>query len=460
VARDRPRRNDSRGGRLPPASALGRLVTLGGLVGRVGASLIGQQVAALGRSPQARRTRRTDTLVRNATRIASALGEMKGGAMKVGQMLSLHESLMPPEVAEILSTLQQQAPSVPFELMEEQVREELPDYDALFSLLDPRPHAAASIGQVHRGVLRDGRRVAVKIQYPGIDRIVRADLKNLKTVLGTLFGLVSSVDFRPIWRELRARLLEELDYVNEAANVKRMAELHARVPQIVLPGVVEEASTRRVLTMELVRGIPPAQACSKRYGRKLKDRWGVALFEFQFRGLFAHRFLHADPNIANFAFRRDGRLIVYDYGCIKEIPDWLAEGYADLLSAALEGRRDDIPAVLKRMRVYRSGGAALPRSLTDPYVELFTEILRDAPPYTFGKDPGFYQRLFQMGMAHLPEGRRIKFPEAVVYVDRCLAGHFGNLSRLGATAPWGKLIARHIRRGRGSPPTRVSQATP
>ena len=444
MTRPRRQRGDSGEGRLPSASAFRRFVTLGGLVGRVGGSLIGQQVASLGRSELARRIQRTQALVRNATRIASTLGEMKGAAMKVGQMLSLHASLMPPEVAAILSSLQQQAPSVPFELMEGQVRSELPAYHALFASLDPKPYAAASIGQVHRGVLRDGRRVAVKIQYPGIDRIVKADLRNLKTVLGALFGLVSSVDFKPIWRELRARLLEELDYVNEAGNMKRMAELHAHVPEIIVPGVVEEASTRRVLTMELVRGIPPEHACSDRYGQKLKNRWGMALFDFEFRGLFAHRFLHADPNIANFAFRRDGRLIVYDYGCIKQVPDWLAEGYADLLRAGLDDRRDEIPAVLKRMRVCKSGGAALPRSLTDPYVELFIEILRDDPPYAFGKDTSFYQRLYHMSLADLPEGRRIRFPEAVVFIDRCLAGHFGNLGRLKATGPWRQLIAKHI----------------
>jgi predicted unusual protein kinase regulating ubiquinone biosynthesis (AarF/ABC1/UbiB family) len=417
-------------------------VTLGGLVGRVGGSLVGERLAGLTRSQARRRVKRSETLVRNALRIATTLGELKGAAMKVGQMLSLHERLLPAEAAAILASLQQRAPSIPFETMQHQLRGELPDYDRLFRSLDPEPYAAASIGQVHVGVLRDGRRVAVKIQYPEIDRIVRADLRNLRHVLQALFGLVSGVDFRPIWRELRARLLEELDYLNEAANMKRMTALHWNVPEIIVPGVVDEATTRRVLTMELTRGIPPERAATERYSRRLRDRWGRALFEFQFRGLFEHRFLHADPNIANFAFRRDGRLIVYDYGCMKEIPAWLAEGYAELIRAALAGDREGIPEALRRMHVHLGRGIPLPRSLTDPYLELFSEILRAYPPYTFGGDPGFYQRAFQLGLTHLPEGRRIRFPEGVVYVDRCLVGHFGNLARR-------EILARYTRVARG-----------
>jgi len=408
--------------------------------------MLGQQLARLTRSEALHAARRGEALVRNALRIATTLGEMKGGAMKVGQMLSLHESLLPPEAAVILASLQRRAPSLPFETLERQLRAELPDYDTLFRSLSRRPYAAASIGQVHAGVLRDGRRVVVKVQYPEIDRIVRADLRNLRYVLGALFGLVSSVSFGPIWRELRARLVEELDYLNEAANMRRMAALHRDVPEIVVPAVVEEATTRHVLTMEREGGLSPERAVSSGVPQRLRDRWGEVLFEFEFRGVFEHGFLHADPNLANFAFRRDGRLVVYDYGCMKEIPDWLAGGYADLLRAALDGERDELPRILKRLKVHMGRGALLPRSLTDPYLELFAEILRGDPPYTFGRDPGFYQRAFQLGLSHLPEGRQVRFPEAVVYVDRCLIGHFGNLARLRATGPWREILERYVRR--------------
>jgi predicted unusual protein kinase regulating ubiquinone biosynthesis (AarF/ABC1/UbiB family) len=216
-------------------SSTRRFLKLGGLAGRVGASVAGDQVLNLVRSAPAKHIRQTENLVRNATRIVETLGEMKGAAMKVGQMLSLHEGLLPPEVAAVLTALQKEAPRVPPEVMEFEIRGALPNFDDLFNSLDFEAFAAASIGQVHRGTLRDGRDVAVKIQYPLIDEIVKADLKNLKRLFQSLFALVFEIDFEPFWHELRDRLLEELDYTHEAANIERMTELHSEVPDIVIP---------------------------------------------------------------------------------------------------------------------------------------------------------------------------------------------------------------------------------
>ena len=170
-------------------SAVRRFVKLSGLAGRVGASVVGNQVLDVARTGPAKQVKKTENLVRNAMRIAETLGEMKGAAMKVGQMLSLHEGMLPAEVAEVLRALQKEAPRVPPEVMEYEIRGSLEDFDDLFEELDFEAFAAASIGQVHLGRLRDGRKVAVKIQYPLIDEIVKADLKNLKTLLRALLGL-------------------------------------------------------------------------------------------------------------------------------------------------------------------------------------------------------------------------------------------------------------------------------
>ncbi len=231
-------------------SAFGRFVKVGGLVGRVGVSVLGEQAVGLLRDGPTKQLKKAENAIRNAIRIADTLGEMKGAAMKVGQMLSLHEGLLPPEASAILSKLQKEAPSVSFEVMERELRRELKDFDALFESLEPEAFAAASIGQVHRGVLRDGREVAVKIQYPHADRMVEADLKNLKTMLGNLVSLVMDIDFEPVWEEVKERLFEELDYLNEADNIRRTATLHADIPEIIVPDVVREATTRRILTME------------------------------------------------------------------------------------------------------------------------------------------------------------------------------------------------------------------
>lgn len=427
----------------PITSAFRRFVKLGGLMGRVGTSVLGSRALDLILSEATRQGRTTENLVKNATRIVETLGEMKGAAMKVGQMLSLHEGLLPDEVAGVLRALQKQAPRVPSEVMRYEVEGSLKKkIHEVFGSFETEAFAAASIGQVHRATMRDGRPVAVKIQYPLIDEIVKADLKNLKTLLGALFALISDIDFEPVWEELRDRLLEELDYIHEAENMRRMAELHRDVPEIVVPRVVEEASAQRVLTMEFLEEIPPEEACSDRYPAALRSRWGVVLFEFQFRGMLRHRLLHADPNLANFSFFDDGRVIVYDFGCVKRIPEAIAQGYARLFVAALERRDEEIPAVLLDMGVFKEGGP-LPQDLTDPYVELFAEILREEPPYRFGEDEGLYGKLIDLGIANWSRAVDIQFPKDVVFIDRSLSGHFGNLTRLRAEGPWRDLVLKY-----------------
>jgi len=427
-------------------SALRRFVKLGGLAGRVGVSVLSDQALNLVRSGPDREDHHRDNLVRNAARIVETLGELKGAAMKVGQMLSLQDGLLPPEVAEVLRALQQETRPVPPEVIDLEIRGALDDYDELFESLELEAFAAASIGQVHRGVLRDGRQVAVKIKYPLIDEIVTADLSNLKTVLKALFTLVMGGNFDPIWQEVRDRLLEELDYRHEAENIRQMAELHAEIPEIIVPRVVDEASSRNVLTMEYVEGIPPNEACSESYSPELKDRWGTVLVEFLLRGLLDHRMLHADPNLANFSFREDGRVVVYDYGCVKRVPAEVASGYSDLILAAIEDRKKEIPEILHRMGMSKEGEAPLPLELTDPWVEIFDPILAVGPPYTFGDDDEFFSRLMDLKLRTWSYATDVRFPEDLIFISRTFAGHFGNLSTLRATGPWRDLALSYAHR--------------
>jgi predicted unusual protein kinase regulating ubiquinone biosynthesis (AarF/ABC1/UbiB family) len=430
-------------------SALGRFVKLGGLAGRVGASMVGRQVLDVARSGPSRQVRRTENLVRNAARIVETLGEMKGAAMKVGQMISLHEGMLPPEVTEVLRGLQQETRPVPAEVMEFEIRGALEDYDEIFEALDFEAFAAASIGQVHRGRLRDGREVAVKIQYPLIDEIVKADLKNLKTLVRALLALITDLEFEPIWTELRDRLLEELDYTLEAANIRRMAELYADVPEVVIPRVVDEATTRNVLTMEFVGGIPPSDACSDRYDDALRDRWGRVLSDFVLQGLLVDRVLHADPNLANFAFLEHGGLVVYDFGCVKVVPEQLSTSYGELLVAVAEGRFDALPGILKDMGMMMKNGEPLPLEAVEEYAEMLAEVFREHPPYTFGEREDVYERLLELGLENMHYSSDMVFPQDLIFVNRTLSGHFGNLERLQATGPWRDMVFEYADRMKG-----------
>jgi predicted unusual protein kinase regulating ubiquinone biosynthesis (AarF/ABC1/UbiB family) len=425
-------------------SAVRRFLKLGGLAGRVGASVLTHQALEAVRSDPEKVARRTENLVRNAARIVETLGELKGAAMKVGQMLSLHEGLLPPEVAEVLRSLQREAPRVPEEVMEYEIRGALDDFDDLFEELDLEAFAAASIGQVHRGRLRDGREVAVKIQYPLIEEIVRADLANLKTLLKRLFALFSDADFEPLWGELRDVLLSELDYLREADNIRLMAGLYDDEPRVVIPRVVDEATARTVLTMERVDGLAADEACSDRIPAELRDRWGLALVEFQLRGLFVHRVLHADPNLANFAFLEDGRVVVYDFGCVKRVPAPLARAYADAFVAVIEGRVEALPAIFAGIGLTMTDGSPIPVELIAPYIVLVAEVFRKNPPYTFGADnQAIYREVIRLGFADWEAKSDIRMPEDVIFINRSLVGHFGNLSRLCATGPWRDLMLRY-----------------
>jgi len=313
-----------------------------------------------------------------------------------------------------------------------------------FARWDPEPIAAASIGQVHRGVLADGRPVAVKIQYPGIDAIIEADLVNLRRLLKSLFALFTDADFGPIWLEVRDRLREELDYVNEADNIRRMSELWADSGDVVIPAVIDEASSRRVLTMEYVAGFTPDEACAGERPQALRDRWGAVLFDFLLRGLFEHRMIHADPNLSNFSFLSDGRVVVYDFGCVKSVPKTIANGYRALSRAALDGRRGDIPSLLASMGICTANGEPLSEELVAPALDLVLEMLDDQRPYRFGLDDQVLRRLLEAQASRFGEVKALRFPHHIVFINRTVAGHFGNLSRLRAAAPWRRMLEARL----------------
>jgi predicted unusual protein kinase regulating ubiquinone biosynthesis (AarF/ABC1/UbiB family) len=421
-------------------SAMGRLFKMGGVATRVGMSLATEQAMSFLFSDPIAQARKTEKFMLNAMRVTEALGELKGAAMKAGQMLSVHQGLLPPEVSAVLKSLQNDAPRVSFERMQAQLRAELPNFDELFEHLSPDAIAAASIGQVYRGTLTDGRDVAVKVQYPDIDRVVRSDLKSLKKLFGALVAMVTDVDFDEIWEELKARLLEELDYRHEAANMDRMRKLHEGLPEVLVPAVLEEASSARVITMEYVEGIPPDRACSDEFPQSLKDLWGERLMVFVIRGLLEHRFLHADPNFANYAFREDGRLVVYDHGCMKEIPEDLAAGYARILRALIDGETDALPQQLFDIGIYkRKAGKPLPMSVLEPLVRESTAIL-GPEPYRFSEETEIYEMIFDLKSQYLRELTDVGLPPDMVFVNRTLSGLFGNLCRLGSEGRWGEKL--------------------
>ena len=262
---------------------------------------------------------------RTADQIFRVLGELKGGAMKLGQALSIFEAALPPELAEpyraTLTRLQEAAPPLPARTVHQVLTRELgEDWRDSFAEFSDTPAAAASIGQVHEAVWHDGRRVAVKIQYPGAGRALISDFTQLSRA-GWLFGLLMpGLEVKPLLDELRDRVSEELDYELEALSQQTFADAYAGDPDIYVPSVV--MSTGQVLVSEWMDGTPLSRIISEG-SKEDRDRAGILLVRFLFSGPSRAGLLHADPHPGNFRLLDDGRLGVLDFGAVDRLPGGL-----------------------------------------------------------------------------------------------------------------------------------------
>ncbi len=290
---------------------------------------------------------------RTADQIFRVLGELKGGAMKLGQALSIFEAALPPEIAgpyrATLTRLQESAPPLPARTVHQVLTRELgEDWRSRFVSFEDVPAAAASIGQVHQAVWHDGRRVAVKIQYPGAGRALIGDFNQLSRA-GRLFGLLMpGLEVKPLLDELRDRVTEELDYTLEAGAQRAFAAAYRDDPDIYVPDVV--TGTGQVLVSEWMDGTPLSKIISGG-SKEERDRAGILLVRLLFSGPARAGLLHADPHPGNFRLLADGRLGVLDFGAVDRLPDGLPPFFGRLLRI-MHQEEPDVVAVERELRAY------------------------------------------------------------------------------------------------------------
>ena len=324
-----------------PQSAVTRTAKLAGLpIGYAGRAALGLGKRIGGRSAE---LVAAEIQQRTAEQIFRVLGELKGGAMKMGQALSIFEAALPPEIAgpyrATLTKLQESAPPLPARTVHQVLLSDLGEnWRDNFAEFDDRPVAAASIGQVHAATWRDGRRVAVKIQYPGAGNAIINDFNQLSRI-GRLFGvLMPGLDVKPLLEELRARVAEELDYELEAAAQQAFADAYRGDPDISVPDVV--AGTQHVLVSEWMSGTPLARIIADGT-QEQRNRAGILLTRFLFSGPARAGLLHADPHPGNFRLLDDGRLGVLDFGAVDRLPG----GVRPVLGRLLRIMHEDDPDI-------------------------------------------------------------------------------------------------------------------
>jgi predicted unusual protein kinase regulating ubiquinone biosynthesis (AarF/ABC1/UbiB family) len=325
---------------------VGRTAKIGGLAAGQAIRQAGTRAANVTRGKERRDAALERRQIEAAEQIVAALGTMKGAAMKVGQVMSfLDVGVVPEEYREEfqrkLAALRDAAPTVSFKEMRTVIEDELDDpLDEVFESFDEEPIAAASIGQVYRARLHDGRDVAVKVQYPGVAAAVRADMQNLGLILRLAKRIAPGMDPQAIGREISERIHEELDYELEAQNQRALARIFRGHPFIVVPAVVTSLSRERVLVSDYVEGTGFEDL--KTYSQEDRDRIGEILFRFYFGCLYRHHQFSGDPHPGNSRLLADGRMAFFDFGLFKRMPPGAVELEIAVARAIIEGDKDTI----------------------------------------------------------------------------------------------------------------------
>jgi len=372
-----------------PTSRVGRTARIGSLAAGQAVRQAGTYVGNVARTKQGREAALERRHIEAAEQIVEALGHMKGAAMKLGQVMSfLDVGLVPEDYREEfqrkLGRLRDAAPTVTFRDMRKVIEDELGErIQDVFADFQEEPIAAASIGQVYRASLRDGREVAVKVQYPGVAAAVRADMQNLGLILRVLKRIAPGMDPKAIGEEIRDRIEEELDYELEAQNQRTLARIFRGHPFIAIPDVVTSLSRERVMVSEYVEGTGFEEL--KGYPQEERDRIGEILFRFYFGCLYRHHQFSGDPHPGNSMLLGDGRMAFLDFGLFKRMPPGTVELEMRVARAVVEGDADTImrlgtetgffpePERFDRDRVLEHFRAATSWYTRDEYVELTPE---------------------------------------------------------------------------------------
>ncbi|XQU07433.1 AarF/ABC1/UbiB kinase family protein [Halomonas sp. LY9] len=355
------------------------------------------------------------------------LSELKGPAMKLAQIMSQWDDLLPPELANELARLQRQAEPMPWPKIREALVLQYGDIQTHFREIEERPFASASMGQVHKAVTHEGETIVLKVQYPGLAEVLESDLKQVRRIMGLgRWFKVPQARLDALFEELAAGLRDELDYHAEAQALARYRERYQDNPALVIPEPLFELSGQHVLAMRFVDGTPLRNLESA--DDATRQKVALALADWITEELFTYRELHADPHAGNFACDEQGRLVIYDLGAVIPVPEGRLKAMMQLLDATLAQDPMAMDEALMKMGGRQGQGA--PLALYRESAECITPLF--APGEQDFSDVRVHRRLRELTPKVWAAMDRLQPPADTLLLSRALNGHYWNLVRLKA----------------------------
>ncbi|MBM3515537.1 MAG: AarF/ABC1/UbiB kinase family protein [Alphaproteobacteria bacterium] len=378
---------------------------------------------------------------KNAEALKLALGGLKGPLMKVAQMLSTIPDALPREYARELAQLQANAPRMGWPFVNRRMTAELgDDWQSRFKSFEREAAGAASLGQVHRAAAKDGTRLACKLQYPDMDSVVEADLRQLKLAFAAYRRFDSAIDPSDVHAEIAVRLREELDYQHEARNLALYRLMLAKEPHVQVPEPVSTLSTRRLLTMTWLDGVPVAEAAGEGATQALRDAIGINLFRAWYVPFYRYGVIHGDPHLGNYTARANGDINLLDFGCIRVFAPKFVRGVIDLYRAVRDGDRE------LAVSAYETWGfTGLKKDVIDTLNMwasfVYAPLLEDRPRLIEETNASSYG-MEVAGKVHtqLRSQGGVKPPREFVLMDRAAIGLGGVFMRIKAHVNWHRLF--------------------
>jgi predicted unusual protein kinase regulating ubiquinone biosynthesis (AarF/ABC1/UbiB family) len=427
-----------------PTSRVARTARVSGLAAGQAARHLGTRTANLARSDAGRRTALERRNLEAAEQIVAALGTMKGAAMKLGQVMSfLDVGLVPEEHREEfqrkLGALRDAAPKVRWADMRKVIESELEaPLDEAFEVFDPEPVAAASIGQVYRARLHDGREVAVKVQYPGVAQAVRADMQNVGMILRLMKRIAPGLDVKGMTEEIRTRIGDELDYELEAQHQRTLARIFRGHPFISIPDVISRLSREKVLVSEYVAGL--GFDGIKELDQETRDRVGEIVFRFFFGCMYRHRQFSGDPHPGNFLLKPDGTVAFLDFGLFKVMPAELIEIELECQRAGHEGDAERLHEIFSRTGFLRDPDRFRPDKLLAQFLDAtWWYVLDDEVQLTPEIATEVIIEMSDPRSSHFGQIRHETLPADHLFGRRVELLTLAVLSQLGSRANWHRI---------------------